>query len=237
MELFTFWVVSQNAETSLRFSNLLKSQNWRTSSVHRICDVPSEKGMAVFEVAGNINSLKEEIGECLLKNKYISMIAFGEEKVVPNSIIISLLETGVDDFFYLSADDRVILAKIKAHIRRVIPAMSVSLEAIKNVINSKSGYVQIDRDKIAVYMNAKSKSPKQIQMLTPKEFNIMALIVTMEGRLVSRNTILESIWLDKCVSVNPETIDKHIESLRKKLGDDGRKIKTVYGQGYIFSED
>jgi DNA-binding response OmpR family regulator len=90
---------------------------------------------------------------------------------------------------------------------------------------------------MSVILNAKSKHPKQIQTLTPKEFNIMALIVAMEECLVSRNTILESIWLDKCESVLPETIDKHVESLRKKMGPDGTKIKTVYGQGYIFRED
>lgn len=236
MELWTFWVVSQNDQTRLRFSNLLKSQNWRTSELKKISDIPSEKGMAIFEVAGNINSLKKEIGELFLRNKQVSMIAFGD-KNVPNSLVISFLDIGIDDFFYSETDDRVIIAKIKAHLRRIIPAMSISMDAIKNIITSKSGYVEINRATNTVFVNAKSKHPRQIHTLTPKEFNIMTLIVAMEERLVSRNTILENIWGDKCESVFPETVDKHIESLRKKLGDDGEKIKTVYGQGYMFRED
>lgn len=237
MELFTFWIVSQNAQTSLRFSNLLKSQNWKTSQLNRISNIPLEKGLAIFEVSGNINLLREEVRRCLVKNKCISMIAFGDKDKVPNSVIVSLLEMGIDDFFYSEIEDRLVLAKIKAHLRRIIPAMAISMDAIKSIITSKSGCIEVNRNTSTVIVNARSKQPKKLSNITPKEFNIMALLVASEDIPVTRNTILENIWGNKCESVFSGTIDKHIESLRKKLGNDGKKIKSIYGQGYVFSED
>ena len=45
---------------------------------------------------------------------------------------------------------------------------------------------------------------------------------------------MEEIWKEKSGQFNCETIDKHMETLRRKLGPYGKNIRTVYGTGYIF---
>ena len=70
--------------------------------------------------------------------------------------------------------------------------------------------------------------------LTPKEFDIFFALLCNEGQVVSRKCLMEEIWREKSGHTNVETIDKHVESLRHKLGACGRNIKTVYGTGYAY---
>jgi len=72
--------------------------------------------------------------------------------------------------------------------------------------------------------------------LTPKEFDLLALLVTDAGRVVSRQRIMHDIW-DEHYYGSTRTLDMHISSLRKKLGDDSnhpRLISTVRGVGFRF---
>ena len=48
---------------------------------------------------------------------------------------------------------------------------------------------------------------------------------------------MEEIWREKSGKTNVETIDKHVESLRHKLGACGRNIKTIYGTGYVYRRE
>jgi len=45
---------------------------------------------------------------------------------------------------------------------------------------------------------------------------------------------MEDIWRERSGHVNLETIDKHVETLRHKLGAYGKNIRTVYGTGYTY---
>ena len=72
--------------------------------------------------------------------------------------------------------------------------------------------------------------------LTPKEFDLLALLVTDAGRVVSRQRIMHEVW-DEHYYGSTRTLDMHISSLRKKLGDDPtqpRFISTVRGVGFRF---
>ena len=72
--------------------------------------------------------------------------------------------------------------------------------------------------------------------LTPKEFDLLALLVTDAGHVVSRQRIMHDVW-DEHYYGSTRTLDMHISSLRKKLGDDPAKprlITTVRGVGFRF---
>ena len=72
--------------------------------------------------------------------------------------------------------------------------------------------------------------------LTPKEFDLLALLVTDAGRVVSRQRIMHEVW-DEHYYGSTRTLDMHISSLRRKLGDDPtqpRFISTVRGVGFRF---
>ena len=75
--------------------------------------------------------------------------------------------------------------------------------------------------------------------LTPKEFDILALLVVDAGRVVARQRLMQEVW-DEHYYGSTRTLDMHISSLRKKLGDDPsnpRLIATVRGVGFRFEAE
>jgi DNA-binding response OmpR family regulator len=72
-------------------------------------------------------------------------------------------------------------------------------------------------------------------VLTPKEFDLLALLVSEAGRVISRERIIDEVW-DPHWFGPTKTLDMHILSLRRKLGDhpEPRMITTVRGVGYRF---
>lgn len=69
----------------------------------------------------------------------------------------------------------------------------------------------------------------------PQVFNLIVLLIENNDKVVSRDFILDHIWKGRVVS--DTSINNHIKSARKVLGDDGQKqaiIKTIHGRGYRF---
>jgi two-component system response regulator Irr len=67
--------------------------------------------------------------------------------------------------------------------------------------------------------------------ITPKEMEILKLLIDNKGRVLSRNQILDAVWGEECVIID-RTIDAYIRNLRKKLNLDC--IITIKGIGYKF---
>ena len=83
------------------------------------------------------------------------------------------------------------------------------------VVDRRTRRVTIDGDEIA---------------LTPKEFDLLGVLVDDPGALCSRHQILDSVW-DPHWYGPTKTLDVHVANLRRKLGDP-RWIETVRGVGY-----
>jgi len=73
--------------------------------------------------------------------------------------------------------------------------------------------------------------------LTPRELALLRCLVADAGRIVSRRRLLREVWgYDAPERVETRTVDMHVANLRKRLGDDGRRlIETVRGEGYRFA--
>ncbi|CAN5802345.1 response regulator transcription factor [soil metagenome] len=75
--------------------------------------------------------------------------------------------------------------------------------------------------------------------LSPKEFDLLAVLVTDAGRVVSRERIMREVW-DTTWMGSTKTLDMHVSWLRRKLGDDAhepRYLSTVRGIGFRFEPD
>jgi hypothetical protein len=72
--------------------------------------------------------------------------------------------------------------------------------------------------------------------LTPKEFDLLALLVQNPGRPFSRDDLLDRIWKND-YEVTDRTIDTHVQRLRRKLGQEAQAIETVWGVGYRYRGD
>ena len=73
--------------------------------------------------------------------------------------------------------------------------------------------------------------------LTRKEFELLALLMSEAGSVISRERLIDEVW-DTNWFGSTKTLDVHVSSLRRKLGDDSqspRFIHTVRGVGFRFA--
>jgi two-component system alkaline phosphatase synthesis response regulator PhoP len=129
---------------------------------------------------------------------------------------IAGFEAGADDYIIKPVKPKILLSKIKAILKR-------SREEEKTTSEVKG--LLIDREKYKVFQNGKSLD------LPKKEFELLSLLTSQPGRVLTRDVILSKVWGDDII-VGDRTIDVHIRKLRSKLGDN--LFKTVKGVGYKF---
>lgn len=148
----------------------------------------------------------------------IMLSARGEE-----ADVVAGLELGADDYLTKPFSPRVLLARIKAVLRRRhnIPATADAVITHHDIV------IHPGRHEVLV-----QSTPVP---LTPTEFRILHLLVRRPGWVFTRNQIIEAAQGDEA-SVTVRTVDVHIVALRRKLGACGDAIETIRGIGYRFQE-
>jgi DNA-binding response OmpR family regulator len=125
------------------------------------------------------------------------------------------LELGADDYVVKPFGFRELLARIRAVLRRTQRGMRDS--------RLVAGSLEIDLRARRVALAGRDLE------LTPKEFDLLALLASDPGAVVSREHVLREVWKTEWFGPT-KTVDVHVASLRKKLGDP-RWIETVRGVG------
>jgi len=132
---------------------------------------------------------------------------------------IAGFNAGADDYITKPIKPRVLISRIKALLRRKDTASTDKPVELKTL--------SIDRERYLVIKDDKELS------LPKKEFELLALLISVPGKVFTREHILSSVWGDDVV-VGDRTIDVHIRKLREKIGSPN--IKTIKGVGYKFEE-
>ncbi len=129
------------------------------------------------------------------------------------------LELGADDYVVKPFGVRELIARIRAVTRR-----SVGTRGDAEAVVLHSGSLEID-----LRARRATIAGEEIA-LTAKEFDLVAALAADPGAVVSRKQLLEQVW-DTSWYGSTKTIDVHIASVRRKLGDPGL-IETVRGVGF-----
>ncbi len=129
---------------------------------------------------------------------------------------------GADDYVVKPFSYAVLLAKIKAMLRRV--SRGRKKDAVRRV-----GGLELNLE--ARTIKLKGKAVK----LTSKEFDLLNTLTSNPGRVLSLTSLLEAVWGYNTADYNdPHTVEVHVSNLRRKIGAFGKRILAVPGHGYKF---
>jgi len=133
---------------------------------------------------------------------------------------ITGLEVGADDYLTKPFDAGELAARVRAVLRRK--------QALGPVTDYDQNGFKISADRRQVWVNGEAVA------MTPKEFDLLLMMVAKRGGVISREEIGQTIW-GKSAEESARTLDTHVWRLRSKLGDIAEKIETVGKNGYRFN--
>lgn len=136
------------------------------------------------------------------------------------------LELGADDYVTKPFSPRVVVARVRAVLRR-----SVKTPAEADVL--RAGPLALDRDAHSLTLEGTTVE------LTPMEFGLLAALMSHPGKAMSRLDLLEAAQGD-AFEAYERTVDVHIKNLRRKIEPNPKHpqyILTVFGVGYRFTDE
>lgn len=133
------------------------------------------------------------------------------------------LDVGADDYVVKPFSVPELMARVRTLLRRLSPGVTASVLRL--------GDIELNRE------TRRARRAGQEIHLGPTEFRLLEFLMTMPGRVYSREQLLDAIWGND-IYVAERTVDVHVGRLRKALdtGVGANPVRTVRGSGYAFNE-
>lgn len=131
------------------------------------------------------------------------------------------LDDGADDYIRKPFSVMELLSRVRALLRRVKEDEPAQL---------KVGGITLDDERHTVNIGDRTV------ILTLKEYELLRCLMMNEEIVLTRETIMSQVW-GTDFEGESRTVDMHIKTLRQKLGDSGRQIRTIRGVGYSIGID
>ncbi len=228
----TLWTVTARSPLAARWRNLSKKSgvlsSQRLDSISSLLQAggAGAEGIALVDADLLLGQAGEHVRTLRKHCPGVQLLIVCEESSLQGPDLADALASGALDYLRAVRSDDILIDKIRTHIKRLFPAL---LE----VQETRFKDLKVDWRCRAVEVRAAS-GWKEVEALTPKEFDLLRVLIEYKGRRVSREALLDLVWKSRAASVNPESVDKQIGSLRRKLGDAGKRIQTIRGFGYAL---
>ena len=138
---------------------------------------------------------------------------------------VTLLDAGADDVIHRPFQPPIFLARVRTLLRRVVWAGEAPEETVTLLT---AGPVELRLVSRQALMAGKPVE------LTRLEFDLLSHLMRHQDRAFKREELLAAVW-NYPDGVETRTLDKHVESLRRKMGPAATLLQTVHGVGYRFS--
>lgn len=135
------------------------------------------------------------------------------------------LAIGADDYMVKPFSANELIARIRAILRRVNPAF----DQHRKILKIENLELNLVAKELAVYGTKHE--------LSQKEMDLLHCLWTAKGKTLTRDYLLEKVWgYEKGSRITTRTVDVHVRSLRRKLGEEAWRLATVKNQGYRFEK-
>jgi len=135
------------------------------------------------------------------------------------------LELGADDYVTKPFSVREVVTRVKTILRRAASPSEVRAE-------KRIGDLRVDFERYEI------RNAEKPVNLNSKEFELLKCLVEADGKVLSREKILEQVWgYGDSLEIDTRTVDQHVSRLRDKLGRDSSRIVTVKNIGYRIKLD
>ncbi len=128
------------------------------------------------------------------------------------------LDYGADDYIKKPFSVIELITRVKALLRRTGEEEEKSIAL---------GNITLDNERRILLLDGEHVE------LTYKEYELLKLLMVNQGIVLSREVIMTKVW-GTSFEGESRTIDMHVKTLRKKLGEEGTRIKTVRNVGYVI---
>lgn len=166
--------------------------------------LPGEDGLSI---------LKRLRGNSLTKDLPIIMVTAKSSEIDT----VKGLDQGADDYITKPFGVMELLSRVKAILRRIRPMSDDVVLKYKNIL--------LDQDRRSCLVDGENVE------LTYKEYELLRMFLSNIGIVLTRDMIMGTVWDSEFVGES-RTVDMHIKTLRKKLGEAGSLIVTVRNVGY-----
>ncbi|MAA79844.1 MAG: DNA-binding response regulator [Deltaproteobacteria bacterium] len=133
------------------------------------------------------------------------------------------LEVGADDYLPKPFENREILLRIQAAVRRLAKSQPVASGS-----EESHGLLRVDNAKHRIWIDGEEVN------MTITEYKLLMYLLNNIDKLCSRGDLLQEVW-ELPPTLNTRTVDTHIKRLRQKMGKAANYIQTVRGAGYRLS--
>lgn len=212
-----------------RLASLLERQGHRTSIVTRAGRVveavrsagPHALVLALADVSEAVELLEALRADATLRA--LPVLCVNARASASDGV--KVLDAGADDFIHRPFSGEIFLARVRTLLRRRIWSGAVSEEPVSSL---RTGSLSVQLVSRQVLLEGRPV------LLTRLEFDLLAHLMKNPDRVLRRQELLEAVW-NYPREVETRTLDKHVENVRRKLGDAGPLIETVHGVGYRFT--